>query len=84
MANDQNGWTRRQFVLSLGAAAIAPDANPTGRHLRHGGFQARFAGGADRLHFKLKEPWMSMEEVRVSGTFLPGRMGALRMAQSPA
>ena len=23
MANDKNGWTRRQFVLSLGAAAIA-------------------------------------------------------------
>jgi len=23
MANDKNGWTRRQFVLSLGATAIA-------------------------------------------------------------
>jgi hypothetical protein len=45
-----------------------PDANPKG-HLKHGGFQARFAGDADRLHFKSKEPWMSMEEVRVSGTF---------------
>ena len=55
-----------------------PDANPKGLHLRHGGFQARFARDADRLHFKSKEPWMSMEEVRVSGTLLPSRMGALR------
>ena len=61
-----------------------PDANPKGLYLRHGGFQARFAGDADRLPFKSKEPWMLMEEVRVSGTFLPSRMGALRMAQPRA
>src|ERR1039457_2222657 len=61
-----------------------PAANPRALHLRYGGFQARFAGDADRLHFKSKEPWMSMEEVRVSGTFLPSRMGALKMALPPA
>src|SRR5215471_14118839 len=61
-----------------------PDANPKGLHLRHVGFQARFTGDADRPHFKLKEPWMSMEEVRVSGTFLPSRMDSSKMARFPA
>ena len=60
-----------------------PDANPKGVPLRHGGFRARFAGDADRLHFKSKEPWMSMEEVRVSGTLLPSRMDASKMARFP-
>src|SRR5260370_36974941 len=54
MANDKNGWTRRQFVLSLGAAAIAAGCESKRRAPETRRFPGTFRWGCGSSAFQVE------------------------------
>ncbi len=54
MANDKNGWTRRQFVLSLGAAAIAAGCESKRRASEARRFPSTFRWGCGSSAFQVE------------------------------
>src|SRR5258708_14048621 len=54
MANDKNGWTRRQFVLCLGAAAIAAGCESKRRAPEARRFPSTFRWGCGSSAFQVE------------------------------